>query len=116
MVNGGRQEESNTTTTFVDNEKVVMPKAPVFLIFAEYLGYTTPLIEFAEKMCKGELKSLHMLRCLEVDAESVFKKMCSDYSKEDLRYWWDTFYDVAVQEYDEEFEKHFKTFKDDLPF
>ena len=96
---------NNETITTVENittetkvEKTI--EASLFLLFAEFLGYTSPVVEWAEKVCKHEKVPEYQKKFIKIDAHGVFNKMLSeDITKEDLRGWYDELYDLLLKRY-----------------
>lgn len=94
------------TTTEIKIEKTI--NAPLFLLFAEFLGYTSPIVDWAEKVCKGEKVPEYQKNIIKVDAQGIFNQMLKEnLTKEDLRGWFDELYDLLLKKY---------VSNDDLPF
>ncbi|MBR6517532.1 MAG: hypothetical protein IKT40_11930 [Bacilli bacterium] len=97
-------QENNTKV--IDNEittelieKTI--SAPMFLLFAEFLGYTSPLIEWAEEACKDKNCPEFKQQILTVDAIGVLKQILKDgHTLEDLRNWYDEIHDLLLQKYE----------------
>lgn len=118
---------TTTTTTVVETEtkkeelkvtkkekEIILP--PLFLKFAEYLGYETPLIDYVDKYCDGKEIPEIMLKALCIDAVSVFKKMKKEYTEEEIREWYDMFYPVVIKECEDKILERISKDTDDLPF
>lgn len=88
--------------------------SPLFLKFAEYLGYETPLIKWVDKICEGKDVPKSIETFLKIDAKSIFDKMQSEYTIDELVYWWDAFYPVVMAE--AEFNLISKNNDGNLPF
>lgn len=106
------ENNSKTTTTTVETKtetnKITVNKA-LFLLFAEFLGYASPLIDWAEEICDGKEVEDYKRKIIEVDANFIFNKMQKEYSLEDIRSWYDEFYPLILKEYEEKM-------KNTLPF
>lgn len=87
---------------------------PLFIIFAEYLGYESPLIKWAEDWCNGNTIPEYQRRILKVDALSIYDKILEEYTKKDLRDWYLQFYNVILETYENNLIK--LDSKSDLPF
>jgi hypothetical protein len=87
----------NVKETFVPEEinKIT------FILFAEFLGYESAFVEWAEDICNGEKVDDFKKILIERDADYIFKKMTEEYSLDEIRNWYDEFYDVILKEYDE---------------
>ena len=86
---------------------------PLFVVFAEFLGYESPIIDWAEEICQGKQVSEFNRNIVNLDAVSIFNKMQKEYSIKEIKEWWDSFYPIILVEYDKKLEN---LEKDDLPF
>lgn len=100
-----------TESTIVDELKEV--RSIIFIMFAEFLGYESALIEWAEKICKGSHPPKFVEEILKIEAITIFKEMQKDYTLKEIRKWYDEFYPVILEEYEQ---KLIEQEKDDLPF
>lgn len=83
----------------MEEQTVVIPiRKPLFLKFAEYLGYETPLIGWVDKFCDGKDIPSCILSALNIDAVVIFNKMLTEYTKDEIKMWWDRFYPVVIAE------------------
>lgn len=99
----------NTTTI----EKTI--KAPVFVMFAEFLGYTSPVVDWAEKVCFGKEIKKFQKDFIRIDAIGIFNQMLKEsLTKEDIKGWYDEYYDLILKKYDDKLVELAKS--DDLPF
>lgn len=73
----------------------------LFIIFAEFLGYVSEFIDWAEDLCDGKEIDEYKKQILRVDAWVIFQKMKTQYSIESIRKWYDEFYPLVLQEYGE---------------
>lgn len=112
FVNGN---EDKTKRKMEDN-KMVTPNPVLFVIFAEYLGYESKLIRIAEKVCEEKLPYETFIQPLQREAEYIFNKMQAEYDLTDISYWWKTYYNAALQDYDETLDKIMVQKTDNLPF
>lgn len=92
-----QEVNGNVKETFVPEEinKIT------FLLFAEFLGYESVFVEWAEDICNGEKVDDFKRILLERDADYIFKKMSEEYELDEIRNWYNEFYDVILKEYDE---------------
>lgn len=81
----------------------------LFLVFAEFLGYVSPVIDWAEDIC--DLKEVDKTKrnFVKIEASVIFKKMQEDNTIDEIRKWYDEFYPIILQEYAEKL-------KTELPF
>jgi hypothetical protein len=95
----------NKENVVVDNTNVTKEPKPInkviFLIFAEYIGYVSDFVEYAEKICNGK-EEVHdtIKKLIELDADYIFKKMKEEYTLEEIRGWYDEFYPLLIKEYE----------------
>lgn len=90
----------NEKTVTVTEETVI--KNPIFLLFAEFLGYTSPIVEWAEELCKGKNISDFKIKFINTEAQGIFNQMIKDnLTKEDLRGWYDELRELIFEKYEE---------------
>jgi hypothetical protein len=101
MENTTTKETQNVvlTETNENTEKII--KTPVFIIFAEYLGYVSRFNELAIDWCDGKVPDEYIQNILIMEAKSIFRQMKQDYTIEEIQYWYNTYYPVILVEYDE---------------
>lgn len=102
------EEKKSVITESSNNELKVINKA-LFVLFAEFLGYASPLIDWAEDICDGKNISDFKKKIVYLDADFLFKEMKKEYTIEEIRKWYNEFYPVVLKEYDEKM-------KSNLPF
>ena len=110
------ENNSTTTTTTVETKtetNTITVNKALFLLFAEFLGYASPLIDWAEEICDGKDVEDYKRKIIEVDANFIFNKMQKEYSLEDIRSWYDEFYPLILKEYEDN-EKIKVLFKENL--
>lgn len=96
----------NNTTEEVKTQTILNP---LFLLFAEFFGYVSPLIDLAENLCEGKEISPHMVKLINVEAKVLFYEMQKEYTIEEIATYYKSFYPIVLQDYD-------KKLKEDLPF
>lgn len=74
--------------------------APVFIVFAEYMGYVSFLLDEATKVCCGATSPLYLEYLMKIDASLLYNAMLKEYSKNDIRDWYETYYPVLEALYD----------------
>lgn len=114
------ETKTNVTTvieTVTDKEKEVVKtikaRSPLFLVFAEFMGYASPLLDWASIMCEGKTIESFKEKAIEIDALNIFNKMQKEFSLEDIKEMWESYYEVILQDSDEKLEK---AEKEKLPF
>lgn len=115
-------ENNSNTVTVTDNsevkteekkENIIHAKSAVFLMFAELMGYVSPLIEWANDMCDGKLVSPCKEKFIKIDAINIFRQMRKDFDDNLLRENWTAFYDTVLEDYENNV---LKIETDSLPF
>jgi hypothetical protein len=73
----------------------------IFVLFAEFLGYESPFVKWAEDICEDKEYEDFQLTLVERDADYIFEKMKEEYTLEEIRGWYQEYYDVLLKEYAE---------------
>ena len=90
-------------------ETAVMPRlsdkyaisAPLFLAFAEYLGYITPLMPWVDQWCSASKRPTPMMvRAITMDATNAFNEVTKAFSAKELRSMYDDLYELVLNVYD----------------
>lgn len=99
-------------------EELVMinVKSPIFLLFAEYLGYDSPNLEWCETWCGGKNIPSYQKSIIEVDAINIFNKLKEEYTIEDLHKRYQEYYDVIFMDMELKLLKLEDDAKSDLPY
>ena len=107
-------EETNIENTNNSNKIPKEIRIPIFILFAEYLGYVSPLVEWAEEWCKKETSKFPNFKkkILATEAKHIFDKMVSELELKEIRQWYDDLYELT----DKDCEDNLKAKNDDLPF
>lgn len=84
------------------SDKVI--ETPIFIIFAEYLGYFSKFAKTAEEWCEGKIPELFMQKFMRIEAKSIYNQMMKDYTLEEVRYWYDAYYKIIIKEYEDKLE------------
>lgn len=82
-----------------DNKRAI--EAPVFIMFAEYLGYVTRFQKLAEQWCDGKIPDPMVQRVLIIEATCMFRQMRKDYGEEQIIAYYDRLYPIILQDYEE---------------
>lgn len=91
------------TSLAVENEKreLVNISKPLFVLFAEFLGYASPIIDWAEDICDGKAVPDFKKKIVALDAEYIFQEMQKEYTIDTIRKWYDDFYPIVLKDYEE---------------
>lgn len=90
--------ETNTTNTVVENATITTFNIPscIFILFAEYLGYETPLIEWCEEWCNDAKFPEWKKNVLKVDAKLLYTEMQKEFSQDKIIEYYRKFYDLVI--------------------
>lgn len=105
--------ENNTVTqvdtkTVTDNEilnEEITVEAPLFILFAEYLGYVSKFNKVAEEWCDGKVPEEHVQKIIILEANCILRQMKKDYAIEDIRDFYMMYYPLIFEDYDEKLKK-----------
>ena len=112
------ENKAQTMTNVKDNEnesetyfgKVEMTPQ-LFLLFAEFIGYDSPLVEFADKLMLEDKKEKipeYIKKVIKIDAYNICESMKEEYDLDVIKENFDEFYPIILQS--------LKYKNDDLPF
>ena len=101
---------ADLTQMLKDVPQEILP--PMFLLFAEFLGYVSPLMEWVDKAATKSLE-IYQQRILTMDANVIFQRMKQEFEMDEIKDYWEQLYPVVLEKYDAKF-REFWT--DDLPF
>lgn len=71
----------------------------LFLLFAEFLGYVSPFIEWAEKACTKGIED-YQKKILKMDSFTIFERMKKEFDVKTIKEHWDSLHDVAIKKYE----------------
>lgn len=96
--------EKENISVITENQVTII-NSKIFILFAEFLGFTSPLIDWAEDYC--DLKSVpdFVPKVLDMDAWSIFEKMKKEYTLGEIRKWYDTYYPIILKQYEDKLNK-----------
>lgn len=99
--------ETNTKVDIKTNqeETVIVVEAPLFIIFAEYLGYVSIFNKLAEDWCNSKVPMPHIQKILIMEAKCILRQMKKDYTADEIREFYYLYYPLILQEYDENLNK-----------
>ena len=87
------------------NEEAIIVEAPLFILFAEYLGYVSIFNKMAEDWCDGKVPEMHIQKIIILEAKCIFRQMKKDYGLDSIRDFYSMYYPLIFQEYDENLAK-----------
>ena len=83
----------------MENHKEERILAPIFILFAEYLGYVSQFNKLAEDWCDGKVPEVHVQKIMILEANCIFRQMKKDYPMEEIQYYYDSYYPLILKEY-----------------
>ncbi len=116
ILNNDSKMEDNINK--IDGPQVI--NKTLFLLFAEFIGYVSDFVKYADDVCAGKEipKVIHKL--IELDADYIFRKMQEEYTIEEIKGWYNEFYPLILKEYEdaikEKENKELVTTTTDLPY
>lgn len=87
------------------NEEAIIVEAPLFILFAEYLGYVSIFNKLAEDWCDGKVPEMHIQKVIILEAKCILRQMKKDYGLDSIREFYSMYYPIIFQEYDEKLAK-----------
>lgn len=81
------------------NREEEIVAAPIFIIFAEYMGYVSQFNKMAENWCDGKVPEVHIQKFMMLEAKCIFRQMLKDFGLEDIRYYYDSYYPLILKDY-----------------
>ena len=79
--------------------------APLFLAFAEYLGYVSGVLKWVDEWCMGKKPAPHIVKFIEIEAVEVLKEVQKEYDSKTIRTLYDDLYEIILNLYDENINK-----------
>ena len=74
---------------------------PLFIIFAEYLGYVSQFNKKAEDWCDGKVPEVHVQKIMMIEAKCIYRQMTKDYEMDDIQYYYDSYYPLILKEFED---------------
>lgn len=88
-------------TNSISVNKKISIEAPVFIIFASFLGYVSPLYEDAANWCDGKVPSPYMQHILMIEAQCIHKQMMEDYTREEILFYYESYHILFIKPYED---------------
>lgn len=95
--------ESKTTAPSEEKELVINP--PLFLAFAEYLGFVSGVIKWVDDWCAGKKIEDYKKSIIRTDALNIYHEIKKYFTDKEIKEWYDEFYEIILFEYDENIKK-----------
>lgn len=91
--------------TKVGKAGVISVESPLFIIFAEFLGYVSIFNKIAEDWCDGKVPEVHIQKVVIMEAKCILRQMKKDYKPKEIREFYNMYYPLILEEYDEKLAK-----------
>lgn len=106
-------ESSTKTKVVVNIPEITLDgnrtiEAPLFIMFAEYLGYISKLNKYAEEWCDGKVPDAHVQKVIIVEAKSIYRQMIKDYDMDTIKDYFKTYYPIILKDYDDKLQSIIK--------
>ena len=95
---GGNFQDLKVFGEEIHHEECVVA-APIFILFAEYLGYVSQFNKKAEEWCDGKVPEIHIQKVMMLEATCIFRQMKKDYSLDVIKYYYESYYPLILKEY-----------------
>ena len=95
---------TTTNTTTQELDETLKISAPIFILFAEHLGYVSSLKKLVEEWVKGTPPDVTYQKLLTVEALSIRQKMVKDYEVDFIKAKYNELYPIFFQEAEEKME------------
>ena len=96
---GGSIKDIAEYAEVVAKHKMQKVATPIFIIFAEYLGYVSQFNKMAEDWCDGKVPEAHVQKIMILEASCIFRQMKKDYDLDEIKYYYDSYYPLILKEY-----------------
>ena len=96
--------EITTNTTTQDLDETLNISAPIFILFAEHLGYVSSLKKLVDDWVKGTPPDVTYQKLLTVEALSIRQRMVKDYEIDFIKAKYHELYPLFFQELEEKME------------
>ena len=96
LVNGTKDTIAETE----NKEDILFIQTPIFILFAEFLGFVSGFVEIADNWCKlsKPMPPKYMQTLLEREARSIYDQMLEEWSEEEIHKLYVNFYDCGLDE------------------
>ena len=95
---GGNFQDLKVFGEEIHHKECVVP-TPIFILFAEYLGYVSQFNKKAEEWCDGKVPEVHVQKIMILEANTIFRQMKKDYSLDVIKYYYESYYPLILKEY-----------------
>ena len=118
-------EESTTTATETEpsrqktyKDDILFIQTPIFILFAEYLGYVSLLTQFAEDWCNPNkpMPKECIQTLLDREARSIYDEMLKEWSEDEINKLYKNFFQCGLDELESDLNEKNKAHGSDLPF
>ena len=101
---GGNFQDLKVFGEEIKHEEQIV-QAPIFILFAEYLGYVSQFNKKAEEWCDGKVPEVHVQKIMMLEANCIFRQMKKDYGLDVIKYYYESYYPLILKEYVDKLEE-----------
>ena len=101
-----------------EEEEALFIQTPIFILFAEYLGYVSDFLDIAENWCNPTkpMPKQYMITLLEREARAIYDRMLEDFSEDEIHSLYVHYLPCGLDELNEDLKEKRTEAGDDLPF
>lgn len=112
-----KTEEETENKTNDKSDELYVP-TPIFLLFAEFLGFPSMFLEMAENWCnpKKPFPSKNIKTLLEREARTIYDDMLSTYTEDEIHAYYLKFYVCGLDEMETDLNEKIELNSENLPF
>ncbi len=96
---GSKLEGMENFGDVLANHKESVIQTPIFILFAEYMGYISQFNKKAEEWCDGKVPEIHVQKIMILESNCIFRQMKKDYGLDTIKYYYDSYYPLILKEY-----------------
>ena len=96
---GGNFEDLKEFNDIVEQHEENAVPTPIFIIFAEYMGYVSQFNKKAEEWCEGKVPTAQVQKIMILEAKCIFRQMKKDYDLDTIKYYYESYYPLILKEY-----------------
>lgn len=112
------KESTVTEVKQIDKSDILFIQTPIFILFAEYLGFVSLLIPYAEDWCNPTkaMPKQWVKTLLEREAKSIYDDMLKIWTEDEINKLYRNFYPCALEDLELDLNEKRAKYGDNLPF
>ena len=101
IVKGGEVTTQVQDVNNVEDNYDYLVDPPLFIKFAEYLGFVSEMIKWCDELCDGKDIPEYKKKFIEVEAKAMFNEMLKTMTREEIKDYYESFYEVILYQWDD---------------